>query len=559
MMKPLADTETAPRLASREAKYWRPETMVFLGIWLMLMIGGRSRLFSDPGSLWHIVVGQRMLSSGELIHRDPFSFTAAGEPWIAQWWLSECSLALIHRMNGLDGILLATVTILAGLYTWVFQRLIRARLHPLLAVLFTALAVLASSHHFHPRPHLMTIVLLGWTFAKLCDFEAGRIPLPRLFCVLPVFICWTNLHGGMLGGIGTLTVAVTGWAITSWFGWGGLIVRPRQIVWLSILVVGCGLAAFVNPYGTALPRVWLSLMGSPVLPRVIQEHGPLLSSGPSAPSVLLFGFIYVAALLGVLPARPRITWLIPLLWLVLAWMRVRHAPLFAITAVLAIGDMFPHVRWARWLAGKGSIVFRLQPCAGTEAQKAIDWRPMLVPGAVVLTAICLQLTSCSVPLLGRHWARLERSKWPIELVPELQNVERSAQPGRPIFNDMLFGGFLIYYTPGLRVFIDDRCELYGDEGLMDYVRALCDNPAQIEQWADQYGFDTALIQTGSAFDLYLRRASGWHMVRRTEAATLYRRAVKTACGSYSHPKKGIMGDFNDGVVDDGSPSTVLVP
>ena len=36
---------------------------------------------------------------------------------------------------------------------------------------------------------------------------------------------------------------------------------------------------------------------------------------------------------------------------------------------------------------------------------------------------------------------------------------------------MLFGGFLIYHTPGFRVFIDDRCELYGDEFMVKYVKA----------------------------------------------------------------------------------------
>jgi hypothetical protein len=527
-MGPLADTETAARPAARAARYWRAETAIFLGIWLTLMIVGRSKLFKDPGSLWHIVVGQRMLASGELIHTDPFSFTAAGKPWVPQSWLAECVLALIHRVSGLDGILLATVTLLACLYTWVAHRLLRAGLHPLLAVFFTALAILASSYHFHPRPHLMTIVLLGWTFAKLCDFEAGRIPLSRLFWLLPVFILWANLHGGMVGGIGTLTLAVAGWAIVYWFRWGGALVKSQQILWLGLLIVGCGLAAFVNPYGTALPRVWLSLIRSPVVPRVISEHLPLLYSGPVALTVFLLGFVYVSAFLGVLPRRVRVTWLLPLVWLALAWTSVRHGPLFAITAVIALADMFPHVRGAKWLARKGSVVFRLRTPDGTEARRGLDWRPMLIPSAVVLTAAVLQLAPCSVPVLGRDWAQLDRSKWPLELLPELRKLERSASSETPIFNDMLFGGFLIYHTPGLRVFIDDRCELYGDEGLIDYAHALRDDPARIEQWADQYGFEAALVQTSSSFDLYLQHASGWSMVCRTEAATLYRRTVQTA-------------------------------
>lgn len=507
------------------ARYWRPETMIYLGIWLVLMIDGRSRLFSDPGSLWHIVVGQRMLSSGNWIYTDPFSFTAAGQPWIAQWWLSEYALAAIHRMSGLDGILLATVTILACLYTWVARRLMRAGLHPLLATFVTVLAILASSYHFHPRPHLITIVFLGWTFAKLCDVEAGRISLYRLFWLLPLFVLWANLHGGMVGGLGTLAAAVAGWGTAYWFGRSGPLVRWRQILVLSVLVAACALAALVNPYGAALPHVWFSLIRSPVMPRVIQEHFPLWDSGTSALAVLLFGLLYGTAFLGTLPARPRITWLIPFLWLVLAWTRVRHGPLFAITAVLALADIFPHVRWAKWLARKGSVLFSLR--ANEEAGRTgRDWRWMLAPIALVLTAVGLQLASCSLPVLERNWVQLDLSKWPVELLPELRQIERNAEQPTPIFNDMLFGGFLIYYTPGLRVFIDDRCELYGDERLIDYSRAVCDDPAHIEAWAARYGFEVALVRTGSSFDLYLQQASGWNMVRRTEAATLYRRAAK---------------------------------
>jgi hypothetical protein len=155
-------------------RFWRLETGVFLVLWLLLMIFGRSKLFHDPGSLWHIVVGERILSFGELIYTDLFSFTFAGQPWIAQWWLFECAIALLHRLGGLDLILLATTTLVAGFFTWIAHRLLRAGLHPLLALLVTSLAAVASSYHFHPRPHLFTILLVGWTFAQLCDSETSR-------------------------------------------------------------------------------------------------------------------------------------------------------------------------------------------------------------------------------------------------------------------------------------------------------------------------------------------------------------------------------------------------
>ena len=46
---------------------------------------------------------------------------------------------------------------------------------------------------------------------------------------------------------------------------------------------------------------------------------------------------------------------------------------------------------------------------------------------------------------------------------------------------MKFGGFLIAYTPGLRVFIDDRCELYGDDRLIEYGRAHERSPESVDR------------------------------------------------------------------------------
>ena len=89
---------------------------------------------------------------------------------------------------------------------------------------------------------------------------------------------------------------------------------------------------------------------------------------------------------------------------------------------------------------------------------------------------------------------------------------------------MVLGGFLVEYAPNVRVFIDDRCEIYGDEGLLAYVDAVERDPALIDIWAREFGFELALTATGSAFDRYLRHAHGWTLVRETEAGSLYRRA-----------------------------------
>jgi hypothetical protein len=83
----------------------------------------------------------------------------------------------------------------------------------------------------------------------------------------------------------------------------------------------------------------------------------------------------------------------------------------------------------------------------------------------------------------------------------------------------------------LKVFVDDRCELYGDDWLTDYADAYYHHPERIEAWAREYGFDRALVIPDSVLDRYLRDAPRWAVVRRTPAAALYRRIPATPAGA----------------------------
>src|SRR5439155_18061517 len=118
----------------------------------------------------------------------------------------------------------------------------------------------------------------------------------------------------------------------------------------------------------------------------------------------------------------------------------------------------------------------------------------------------------------------------------LKKLQSSRPEGTPIFNEYLFGGFLIYFAPGYRVFVDDRCELFGDHWLNEYVqveRGTRDAKLAFKQWEEEIArrgvgpkryppFDFALTRTGSTFDDYFR-TSGWIVVKKTDTATFYRR------------------------------------
>jgi hypothetical protein len=514
--------------------YWHPAAGIFIVVWLVLMLGGRSRFFRDPGSFWHTVVGERMLTTHHMIYQDPFSFTFAGQRWSPHQWLGECLMALAHRIDGLDTLLLLSVSSLAALYSWLAWRFIRTGLHWSVTLVAVALTLAASSSHFHIRPHIGTIIGMGITMAYLLDAEAGRIRIGRMFWLVPIYWLWSNIHGGMAGGLATIVLAVAGWTVV-WLaqrlrGRGELDWSPSPVQqWsdlrlLVTLIVACAMTVVLNPYGIRLPQIWFEIMDSPILPQIIQEHAPIKLDRIEGQMVVAMAGAYLLVLASTLPARPQVAWLLPLVWLYLGYTRIRHAPLFAIAAALAMADMLPYTRWARRMVERGSDLFE----PPVVQQKQPSWRPAAMPIALVALALCSQVARLSIPVLGHGWASLDAAYWPIELTPALKVRQHTSSSGTPIFNEYLHGGYLIYFTPGFRVFVDDRCELYGDRWLADYVRAESgDATAQMEEWERHYPqFNLALTRTGSSFDRYFEGSKEWAVVEKTEPATLYERRVR---------------------------------
>ena len=497
-----------------------PGVLAFLGFWLLLLAGGRSNFFRDPGTFWHTRVGEKILADG-FFDADPYTFTFAGKKWIPHQWLGEVTMAVLHRVGGLDALLVAACGLLAALFAWLTVRLLRTGLHPVACVAFVALALAAGASHFHIRPHLATIVGVAVTCAALTDFEARRSGRGRLWWLVPVYLVWSNTHGGALGGLATMALAFAGWVALRVLGRQSPVKGANDLAAVAAVGLACGLTAFVTPYGADIPRTWLDIMHAPRLPEIIKEHARTDFTNPSSWPLLALAIVYVFALAGTRPRDWRASWFLPLFWLLQAYSRVRHGPLFAVAACVAVADLWPATRWAAWLAAR-------RPDFYTAAGSRVEWGwPGLATAlGCVAAALALQAARVELPLVGRGWATLDPAYWPTELTDTLREHEPASPTHSRLFNEYIDGGFVIYHAPGYRVFVDDRCELFGDEWLVRFVAAGAgDATAAVRGWEAEYGrFDFALTRTGSGFDTHFRGcADEWECVRETATATFYRR------------------------------------
>ena len=71
--------------------------------------------------------------------------------------------------------------------------------------------------------------------------------------------------------------------------------------------------------------------------------------------------------------------------------------------------------------------------------------------------------------------------------------------------------------------MDDRCELYGDDLIMKYIRA---DQNDFEQWEKLYQFEYALLAPRSGYLKCLEKNNNWHIVKRSRAAILYQKRSK---------------------------------
>jgi hypothetical protein len=497
-----------------------PGAVAFVVIWLALLVGGRAGMMRDPGTFWHTTTGAIILQEGFIRH-DPYTFTFAGAWWVPYQWLGEVAMALAHRAGGFDAQLLGAVTVLAAAFAFLAARLARTGLHPVAVAALVVLGLAGAGSHFHVRPHVFTIAALAATATLLTDCDTGRSRLRRLVWLLPLFVLWTNIHGGMLGGFGTVVIAVAGWVAFWRLGRPSPVESWRGAALLGLLVVVCGLTAFVNPYGTDMIKTWRVIMGAPELTRIIKEHRPLDVTEPYAWPVLGLAAVYLFALVGVRLRDVRVTWLLPLVWLLQSFERCRHVALFVVVTLAVIAAVWPHTRWAAWLARNRPDFY--EPHAPQPARPW--WAALWLPALLVATSFALQAARVAVPVVGSGWAQHSPKHWPLDVLDELKAHEPG--PGEPnrLFNDYADGGFVIYHAPGYKVFVDDRCEVFGGPWLVDFVTAgQTDTARAVEKWQAQYGrLDFALTRANTGFDDYFRAAPGWECLKRGETAAFYRR------------------------------------
>jgi hypothetical protein len=450
---------------------------------------------SDCDTYWHISAGQWILSHHQIPRHDPFSFSMPGAAWIAHEWGAELLLASVYRLWSWPGLMLLIATT-TGLTIGYLTRFLTARLEPLHALMFAALALVMMLSHLLARPHVLGWALTTLWVGTLLDASEADQPPPRW--LLAVMILWANLHGSFVIGLG-MAAAIGVEAVLSAVPAARWQVARR---W-SMFVAASGLCSLVNPQGYHAILFSYQLMHLKVLLAMIQEW-----QQPDFQK-----------------AQGLTVWLLVTLGLAFAG-RLR-LPL--VRAVLILGLLCTALAHARNVALLGllSILMMARPLGR-------QWREQKSPGADVesldrwfaaFTAPARSVTICLLCLMAGAGAalamRLDKPEPAANITPQLAlRALLASGAGSRILNSYQLGGYLIFR--GIPVFVDPRADMYGDAFMDRYFKALTLNGTDsLETLLQQYRIDSTLLEPGTPAVAMLDHLPDWQRVYADAVAVVH--------------------------------------
>ena len=158
----------------------------------------------DPDVWWHLKTGQYIAEHKSVPHTDPFSYTRAGEPWVAHEWLTELLLYGLERATGFGGLIVMFAAVTCAAF---FLLYLRCGPDPYLAGVAMLYAAWATQPVWGVRPQVLSLLL---TSLWLLILERSERDPKLLWWTLPLTLLWVNLHAGFALGLALSALFLAG-------------------------------------------------------------------------------------------------------------------------------------------------------------------------------------------------------------------------------------------------------------------------------------------------------------------------------------------------------------
>jgi hypothetical protein len=452
---------------------------------------------------WHLKVGDWMVEHLAVPHTGILSRTAANRPWIAYSWGYEVLLSRAYAWFGLLGIgLFGTFLTLAVAYAiyWMLRRL-SGRFW--LACVLTGVVCSAFLFNTMPRPFFFSMMLFSVTLTLLLEANrSGRVQ--TLYWLPLIFLVWANLHIQFIYGlflVGLFVGVSLAQRLTNRLGIALDFLPPPTLhaTNLAVLFAACVLATLVGPNFYHPYQAVYEYSKAKFAYSVIIELLPLTFRGYNhyvELSLTAAGFFAVGWQRKLDPFKLALLTVASMV----AYRTMRDAWFICIPAAACIADF---------------------PAPEAECDRPETWFEKT--GVAAAVVLLLAVFSRGTDFNQRGFDQAISSHYPVNAINFLR---RNPMPG-PLYNNLNWGGFLMWYMPDYPVAIDGRNDLYGDE--LDRLFFNSQN-ADTSYTTDPYLNEAGLVLLDSQLPLakILTVDPRFQLVYRDEIATVYARRQQPA-------------------------------
>ena len=394
------------------------------------------------------------LASTRVITTDPFSYVAGGEPWRTQSWLVELLYAFLEStFGGLGWVPVFIAVVSVGTLTITGLTIYSASRSMVVTGAWLIVAAWLLAPFSQPRPVLISYLLLAVLVMILTVGE-------RLWwTVIPLIWLWAAIHGTWVIGIGLLVLAAI----------------QRRSLRLGVLIAIALTMTALTAHGLGAWQFLTTFLGSAGALTYLQEWQP-----PDFGNFVQMPYLLIVAGVVVAATKGRIG--VAMLWVVLPFLAFgltsRRTVPVAMLVLIPIAARAVSVRLPKSRAS----------------------------GFPIPTVILLVTVGIVVALHTVSHVALDSERFPSDAAIE-------AAGDQPFFHDDGIGGYLIYRSgPDEQVYIDDRAELFGEEGFAELADAKL---GVYEELFDRLGMRSAIVRPRWPLYSILVR-DGWAVEYRDE-------------------------------------------
>jgi hypothetical protein len=472
------------------------------------------RVQVSPDMWWHLRSGEVQWRTRTILRADPFSHTAANAPWVNHGWLAQVAMYGLYALGGLPALSLAVGLLVTIAFALV---LANGRTEGAYGLFWRAgvviWAAISAGRVWTARPHLITAVLTS-AWVTLLDRQRRHDPqkIGVLWILPPLTVLWANCHPGFVIGL-VLLVIETGARLLQTLMQHRLGALWADIRALCAVTALCALATLVNPRGPDVVRPLFLTLGSQVQQSTILEWAPPdFGAADMLPFLALLLSTWIALLLDTWNALARRAQFGGTAWLRLAAfsaLALRSGRNIGLCAIVAAPILIEHGHraWQQFRVPRESGASRKTMARGAPF---LNWAIL----ALIVSAAGLKI---SLALNADTVAQVYERIYPVRAIAYI----RAHDTPPTLFNDYGWGSYMTWALyPETPVFIDGRADMYGDDLIVSYQKAMAAHPGW-EETMRRYEVRTALIGRASPLAAAMRRHGDWQEVYADEMASLF--------------------------------------